>query len=375
VLNYVDFAAGTLNESVDGPVHRSGLDDCEDIDTFRADRFELATEATTDLIMAMVDPSITSTDARLSAADAVMEKYMSYENKGCTLSNNWCDAPELNYARDNQQSCGCRTVESTGGAGFGLAAAFGALVFAARRRRRTLSIGLGGAVGLLAFIAPGAAHAQNAVATPMVEPTEQPTNNPDQAAVAAPTVEPTQQPTTNPDQAVATDRGVVDTTPVHKGREGTPFGVIVEGGGALYKNGAVAGSVGFLYRLSSHFLLGVEGEYNPWFSTDDFNMKPGSTNIYADGVLRFPLHFQRVNLRSTLQAGISRMNFDLYGVPQGSVGPFVGLNVLGIDYELAKSLYLVINPAHIAVPIPKVSGGVPFYYPQYRLTLGIQFGA
>ncbi|HMJ11846.1 MAG TPA: hypothetical protein VK524_10560, partial [Polyangiaceae bacterium] len=99
----------------------------------------------------------------------------------------------------------------------------------------------------------------------------------------------------------------------------------------------------------------------------------GSTNVYAVGIFRFPLRFQRVNLRSTLQLGISRMNFDLYGVPKGSVGPFVGFNLLGIDVELSRSIYLVVDPAHIALPIPQTTG-VPYVYPQYRFTLGFQFG-
>ena len=81
-----------------------------------------------------------------------------------------------------------------------------------------------------------------------------------------------------------------------------------------------------------------------------------------------------MNVRSTLQLGISRMNFDLYGVPKGTVGPYVGFSLVGLDFELSKSLYLVLDPAHIAIPIPQTSG-VPFAYPQYRVTLGLQFGA
>ena len=67
------------------------------------------------------------------------------------------------------------------------------------------------------------------------------------------------------------------------------------------------------------------------------------------------------------------MNFALFGVPEGSVGPYVGFNLLGLDYELTKRIFLIVNPAHIAIPIPKTRNA-PFAYPQYRLTVGFQFG-
>jgi hypothetical protein len=81
-----------------------------------------------------------------------------------------------------------------------------------------------------------------------------------------------------------------------------------------------------------------------------------------------------VNLRTTLQLGVSRMMFDLYGVPEGTLGPFIGFNLLGLDYELGDQFYLIVNPAHVALPIPQTTGA-PFSYPQYRLTLGLQWGA
>jgi hypothetical protein len=84
--------------------------------------------------------------------------------------------------------------------------------------------------------------------------------------------------------------------------------------------------------------------------------------------------FEAADLRSTLCLGVSRMNFDLYGVPEGSIGPFIGVNLLGLDIELSRQIYLVINPAFVAIPIPQTSG-VPYSFPQYRISLGFQFGA
>jgi hypothetical protein len=126
--------------------------------------------------------------------------------------------------------------------------------------------------------------------------------------------------------------------------------------------------------LSKHLLQGADVEANPWFSRTTRRFRAGTTNVYGSFILRFPMNFERVNVRSTLQLGISRMNFALYGVPKGSVGPYVGFNLVGLDFELTRSLYLVLDPAHIAIPIPRTTG-VPFSYAQYRITLGIQFGA
>jgi len=206
-----------------------------------------------------------------------------------------------------------------------------------------------GGLGLL--LAPRALHAQ--------PPAESPAQNENIAVVEA-------------------DRSappvVLDATPDTKQREPFPFGVELAGGGAVLDNAALAASLGLRYRLNSHFLIGADGEFNPWFATRDRDLRAGTTNIYATGIVRFPLSFHRVNLRSTLELGISRMNMDLVGVPEGSVGPFVGFNLLGIDYEMARSFYLIVNPAHIAVPIPQIND-VPFAYPQYRFTLGLQIGA
>lgn len=151
------------------------------------------------------------------------------------------------------------------------------------------------------------------------------------------------------------------------------WGVYVAGSGAL-ENAALAAALGGRFRVSDHFLVGLDAEYNPWVVRRTGDIRPGVASLYATGILRFPLRFERVNLRSTLHLGATRMMFDLFGVPEGSIGPYIGFNLLGIDYELTRSLYLVVDPADIAIPIPQTSG-VPFSYPQYRVTVGLQWGA
>jgi hypothetical protein len=39
---------------------------------------------------------------------------------------------------------------------------------------------------------------------------------------------------------------------------------------------------------------------------------------------------------------------------------------------MSKLFFLIVNPLGIAIPAPQLSG-VPFSYPQYRATLGIEF--
>jgi hypothetical protein len=353
VMNYLDSVEDRLVESRDGPPHSSALDECVDLDDFRIRRLSLATDASYDLLRAALEPAPTQTE-RLARTDMVLNEYLSFdESADCTAANGWCDAPEHDY--DVKRGCVCRAA-GAGGVGSGALPVVGALAVAAaaavRRRRQRARFAAPAVAGSLALLlAPRALHAQ--------PPENSPAPNENIAVVegdrAAPPV-------------------VLDTTPDTKQREPFPLGVELAGGGAVLDNAALAASLGLRYRLSSHFLIGADGEFNPWFSTSDRDLRAGTTNIYATGIVRFPLSFHRVNLRSTLQLGISRMNMDLVGVPEGSVGPFVGVNLLGIDYEMTRSFYLIVNPAHIAVPIPQIND-VPFAYPQYRFTIGLQIGA
>jgi hypothetical protein len=356
VLNYIDVVDEEIDEGRDGPPHNSELDRCEKLDDLRRERYDLAIQASYDLMKAALEPQ-PSRELKLAAVDRVLDEYFTFDAAAaCTAENGWCDAPEADYAAE--RGCVCSHV----GAGAPLQlslASMGvfAVLWGARRRRGKRRAGAVGAALLpLLLLAAPAAHAQELPTSP--EPSPAPAESADAPAAV--------------DGNDATP-GVVDASPVSEGRKPFPLGGYVAAGGSIL-NGAFAGSVGVRYRLSSNWLIGVDGEYNPWFSMHTWDVRAGSTNVYAVGIFRFPLRFQRVNLRSTLQLGVSRMNFDLYGVPKGSVGPFVGFNLLGVDVELTRSLYLVVDPAHVALPIPQTTG-VPYVYPQYRFTLGLQFGA
>lgn len=153
--------------------------------------------------------------------------------------------------------------------------------------------------------------------------------------------------------------------------EASDFGLYVSGSGAVM-NSAVSTSIGGRYALSEQWVIGLDGEWNPWLNGTD-SVRSGVVNAYGTVIFRVPLEDDNLNLRTTLQLGVSRMMFDLVGVPEGSIGPYVGFNPLGIEWRMADEVFLIIDPAHISVPVPQFRA-VPFAFPQYRVTLGLQWG-
>ena len=80
-----------------------------------------------------------------------------------------------------------------------------------------------------------------------------------------------------------------------------------------------------------------------------------------------------IHLRTTTHLGVSVLLFSLYGAPAGTFGPYIGANLLGVEFKLSQSTRLVIDPADIAFPVPHISGA-PLSYREYRFTFGIEFG-
>jgi hypothetical protein len=340
VLNYVEFAEKKLDEAVDGPPHSSELDRCKDLDDLRRERLGLAARASADLMVATLDPTL-DRNGKEAAVENVLSRYLALE-QGCTFENGWCDAPERAYAEE--RGCVCGVVGSGGNGSRAIALLAGALALAWIRRRPRARLTRAAAIApLLALALPATASAQ--------EPEEAPpyftAPEPDRPGLAPP--------------------------PAREKDTKFPLGVQAATGASIANPAGVV-ALGLRLRADDRWLFGIDGELNPFYSRERREFRSGVTNVYATSILRFPMDFERVNLRTTLNLGVSRMNFDLYGVPEGSVGPFFGFNLLGIDYEMADQLYLVFNPAHIAVPIPQTRG-VPYSYPQYRILLGIQLGA
>ena len=151
-----------------------------------------------------------------------------------------------------------------------------------------------------------------------------------------------------------------------------PLGVYVAAGVAL-DNPAVAAAIGGRYRTSESFLLGVDGELNPWFSMRDKQFSYGVVNLYATGIWRFPVD-DRVALRTSLHAGVSVLLQTMVGANGGSTGVYLGTNLIGLEYHWFDDVYLVLDPADVALPAPHLTGA-PLTYLQYRLTVGLQIGA
>jgi len=330
VLNWVDGANGTLVPSTDGPPHASELDRCDDRDDLRRQRHALATSAATAILRATLDPQSDATQ-KMAAATAIVDTYLGYA-PGCSFDNDWCGAPERKYGNS---SVGCAVGGS--GAATPLAACSAiivALLLVERRQRRpgrTRAV-LGAAV-LLACGA-GRAHGETQAAAPTT--TEKPT------AVTAPA-----------------DTG------------GIRWGGSLSGAGSV-NYGGLAAAIGGRARVGKHLILGLDAEWNPWFAVNGASsIRAGAFNGYGTAILRVPLAYERFDLRTTFNLGTSVLLIDLYGAPKWTTGLFFGFRPLGIEWEISRRLFVIFDPIGYALPVPQL-GGVPFAFPQYRATLGVE---
>lgn len=349
VLNYIELVEDRL-DSADGPAHRAPLDECKKLDTLRQERLAVATTASQEFLEVALDPQLTPS-AKLTRTDALLDEYFTHAD-GCDVDNGYCDAPEASYR--NPSTAGCQSAPGPlSGPWYGLMSALAVVGLGWWRRTRVRRcqhargpvVGMTAALLLVLGLRSGTAAAQtedtNSAEPPVTDPVAR--------------------------EAVAQEDARIEQEPP------VPWGVALNLSGAL-ENPAAAAALGARYRLSEHWLFGLDGEYNPWYADQTGKFRPGVASAYVSVIVRVPMRFERVNLRTTLELGASRMLFDLYGVPKGTTGPFFGVNLLGLDYEIGNQLYLVVNPAHIVVPIPQTEGA-PFSYVQYRITLGLQWGA
>jgi hypothetical protein len=326
VLNWVDEANGTLVEATDGPPHASELDRCDDPDDLRHQRRLLATEAATAILRATLDPQA-GNDQKIAAVDAILDQYLGY-TPGCTFDNGWCQAPEHAYGNGG----GCSV---TGGdrrvSAWAAALLVAVFLFSRARRPRGRGAKLGIAIVAvsIATLLPGRALAE--------------TETSPAAAASAPPA------------SVA-------------------WGAHL-GGAASANYGALATALGARLRLGKHWTFGVDGEWNPWFAVNGAsNIRAGAFNAYATAILRVPLSYEKFDLRTTLSLGSSTLLIDLYGAPKGSTGIFAGFSPLGLEWALSRRLYVTLDPLGYALPAPQL-GGVPFAFPQYRATVGIELYA
>jgi MYXO-CTERM domain-containing protein len=349
--NWIDFVNKVERESRDGPVHKVELDKCNGGDELRNRNRDLATEASTALFTIALDPKMTS-DQKSAAVSTLLEKYLAY-SPGCTYENAWCDAPENQYSNS---ACGCALVGGDGKSGLATLGATVIVVLAVYLRRRARRRGAAaGAAVLVALL--GLALPARADSTPPPEPTAPP------GTVPAPPTESATAPITP-----RTTEEVKEA--VKEEQHAAPFAIAANLGGSIV-NAAAVGAIGARLRLNDKFIVGVDGEVNYWFGVNNGRFEPGATSVYATGIYRIPMRYEPINLRTTVHAGVAIENVALYGVPSGSVGFFVGLYPLGLEWKLSGHVFLIFNPLGIAVPVPHLTGA-PFGYPQFRTQVGVE---
>jgi len=143
------------------------------------------------------------------------------------------------------------------------------------------------------------------------------------------------------------------------------------GGSGSVDHPAVAGAAGLRLKVSKSWTFGLDGEWNPWLAFNGTAVHAGAVNVYGTAIVRLPLAYENFNLRTTLELGASYLVSNLYGAPRGSTGVFVGIDLLGIEWKVSRSFFLIINPLGYAVPTPQLKG-VPLLYGQYRFSLGLE---
>ncbi len=363
VLNWIDFVEKDERESRDGPVHRTPMDQCNAHDDLVGRNKRLATEASTALLSAALDATMT-VDQKMVAVDAVLTRYLSY-SPGCSAADAWCNAPENNY-KNATAGCGCAVVGGgdVGGGdvalgGFGLATLAAAVVARGRKRRGLARAAIVGCA-LLAALSPRLARAADAPNTTPATKADETTPAPKGVADGSDA-----KATVIPERTVAEEKAAVK-----EHAHDSKVALAASLGGSFFDPGA-AGTLGVRFRLSETFVVGLDGELNYWYGVNDKRFQAGAASLYATGIARYPMRFEAINLRSTVHLGAAYELLDLYGVPRGSTGLFLGFFPLGVEWKLTGHVFLIVNPLGIAVPVPHLTGA-PFAYPQFRTQVGVE---
>ena len=415
VLNWVEHVEGALVESRDGPPHLGALDQCDDVDAIRTNRRTWATEASRDFLRTALDPSLDRA-GKSAAFDRTLDQWITYK-AGCTEANRWCDAPE--HALQNP-GCGCSAIgrHSYGG----LAVLMGIIALAFRRRWvAMLALLLLPATAGAADDKPAAEKtaeqkaaekkaAEKKAADKMgaakigVEKT-----GADEKAAAKGGTEEKAADKIGAEEKAAEDKAAdkkavadkkADDKPLDEkpafaapcptpGEAGVGEGVVSKGAkkilgdptpsfgvhfgfGLSLDQPALAGSIGARYRLTDTWLVGLNAEWNPWAAVFG-KFRSGAFNAYGTVIKRWSMRSDTYALRSTFHLGTSTLLMNLYGAPRGSTGVFVGLSIIGLEVKISPGMTMVFSPAEISIPAPQLRG--LFVYPQYRFTIGLQWGA
>ena len=381
VLNWLDSVNGSLTESLDGPAHATKLDVCDDPDDLRTTRRKLATDASTALLIATMDPSKTQ-DQRMAVVDGMLDTYLSH-SPGCTFDSGWCQAAERQY-KDSNSLFGCT---SGGQRGPGAMVAWISIALVAlmgrRHRQRRGALNASGLVIVAAVTLAAAtalAQADAKSPAPPVEPTatSTTTTTPAKAATATTIAKPATVTTTTTTTTSAEPNThappaptiVAVEEPGPRDPSQMAWGAYL-GSSASFDKPALAVQLGARLKVSKQWTFGLDGEWNPWITLNGYRFGSGVFNLYGTAILRFPLAYENFNLRATANLGASYLLMNLYGAPSGSLGIYAGLSPAGLEWKLSRTFILIVNPLNVALPAPQLRG-VPLTYPQYRFSIGFE---
>ncbi|HWM86708.1 MAG TPA: hypothetical protein VNO33_12740 [Kofleriaceae bacterium] len=353
VLNWVEGnLEGNSDLERDGHPHLTALDECGS-GAGNQRRREWAVDASADMLEALAS-SQGGSRGRLERARAVLDAHFQ-RRANCTAANDWCDIAEAS------PSAGCAATGGSpvGGPGWpfaalGLAALARASAQRARRGRRLAAL-----VVASALLTPATAGAQPADDPPAEQSPEEAEQEAQEEE--AETSEDAGQ------QSLDREEKVIDTLPDPVGETwGAAFNVA-----AAFDRGAGAVSLGARWNPWRDLGFGLDAEYNPWISVSGFEVAEGAASAYVPIIWRIK-RFGTWELRATGYAGATMILFDLVGVDRGTVGVFAGLNPLGLALPIGTHTKLVVKPGDVVVSAPQLRG-IPFYYHQYRFTVGLEW--
>lgn len=310
VLNWVDRVHPQYSATRDGPEHRFRLDACDDGTERRRNRRLAATDASAELLRAWELP-----DAEANASlTRSLDVYLAM-GPSCSV------APDDCVSEDDPDTTGSGCRASSGGSSWS-AGALGLLMAAVffRRSRRGGRRGRMLLPSLTALLVAGAVCGEREARA---------------------------------DDSVASRLGA-----------SVAFSASLD-------RPAFAGALGFRIRANDHWVFGLDSEWNPWISLQRTELRTGVLNQSVVSILRFDLG--PVALRGTVRLGASVLLYDLYGAPAGSVGPYLGVSLLGLEVPLGNRFRFLVDPADVAVAVPSLHGA-PLVHRQYRLTVGLQWG-
>lgn len=355
VLNWIEGNIGSdYVEARDGHEHVGGIDDCTRTDAYSVAREEQATEASRAVLAALAD-STGGRDGRLQRVSAILDEKLQGE-EGCTLENSYCDAPELEIT-----SC------SAGGTGVGwlpVAGVLGLFALGGRRRRHfapAITAGLCG-IGLVVMPTLALAQTEPATATPTAaNPVPGATETTEGVGSEAPKSDAMEEKVIEREDAVL--EALPDPTTKKWG--------LAANAGAAFDRGALAVSAGARWNPNDCWGFGLDVEWNPWLSFSELDVTPGTLNVTVPIIWKMR-KFGSWELRSTFAVGAAILLTDFVEADKFSVGPFVGWNPLGVAFSFGSNFKLVVKPGDIQVPVPEIVG-FPFYYHQYRFTVGLEW--